>query len=254
MTDLESESGLIETIAERRSVRLIALAEQKCPRDTESTGELHDWRVAGPALLLRAARSLSAMFVLRPGAYDADASVLLRIVFESVASFAWLAIDPIKHGPVWVKSDFRQRLAAHRELSVVGDEDVIDAESVRYFEEYVARVSGELPKPQQLARAADDHWHRRLAGHPKFDARGSFSDMYRITYRHSSKFAHPTPMGLQPFVRRFANGKAVFTREHPTASSPYAYAPFVFGIGLRVASIALGWPTLEAIDDAIGDD
>jgi hypothetical protein len=251
---LDPEIAAVEGTAVRRCQRLIEIVESECPPECVASAELHDWQIAGPALLLRSARALSAMLELRPGGYEADASALLRIVFENVVTFAWLAINPSEHAPLWVKNDFRQRLAAHRDLSSVGDDDVVDAESVAYFESYVAQVRGDLPKPQQLARAADDHWHERLPGHPKFDARGSFSDMYRVTYRHSSKFAHPTPVGLQPFVRRFANGKAVFTREQRTGTNPYAYAPFVYGIGLRVAAVALGWPTLNQIDNAIGGD
>jgi hypothetical protein len=237
-----------------RARRMVALVHSYYPQAWYTAGPLDEWPLVASGLVRRATQSLAAVIALRPGGFYSDAAVLTRTIFEHVTAFAWIAACPDERVRPWLKNDLRQRVAAHRELVQVGDGGLIAPEVIAQFEAYIGAVQDDLPKTAQQAKAADEHWSRILDGQPDWKARGGFSGMYRVTYRHTSKFAHPTAIGLHPHLTEFGRGIVVVGDEITDLDpSPFSFASSVLGMGLRVASIALGWPRLEQIDDIYGE-
>jgi hypothetical protein len=82
---------------------MFKIAEQIFPTTIPRTGANDEWLIAGPGLIARATRTLHAIHLLKNGGFEADGYTLLRSLYEHVTRFAWLAVDPPKHLPLWLK-------------------------------------------------------------------------------------------------------------------------------------------------------
>lgn len=233
-----------------RSRELIELVLRHYPQAWYSAGPFDEWPVVAAGLIRRATQCLGAVISLQRGCFYSDAAVLTRAIFEHVTAFAWIAVSPDKRIGPWLKHDLKTRLAAHKALVEIGETGLLEDHVVAQFETYIANVKDNLPKPAEQAKVADEHWSAILDRQPTWKDKGGFSGMYRITYRYTSKFAHPTIIGFQPHIVEFGAGVVVVGDEvAETDASAFVLAPGVLGMGLRVASIALGWPTIEQIDE-----
>jgi hypothetical protein len=238
-----------DDVGVRRAEQLIRLVLRRYPQAWYTEGPFNEWPIVSAGLIRRAAQCMAAIVALQPGGFHSDAAVLMRTLFEHVNVFAWLAVSPNERIGPWLKNDLRQRIAANKALIGNGEKGLITDEIVAQYEAYMAGVTGTYPNPEQQAKDADDHWSAILERQPTWKDAGGFSGMFRVTYRHTSKFAHPTVIGLQTHLTEFGRGVVVLDTEQPEMDpSPFAFAPGVLGMGLRIASAALGWPGLDEID------
>lgn len=232
-----------------RTSQVLALVGRYLPQAKHSLGEHTDWNTAGPALIARATRSLQAIATLQNGLFNADAAVVLRTMFEHVVTFAWLAADPPAHLPLWVKFDRQQRISADNDARAEGDPLLADEERAG-FQQEINGCAGTFPGLPARAHAADVHWSALLEQHPGPRSRYSFRGMYRVLYRHASALTHVTPYGLHAFIAGDRPNLIIGGELVPEEFNSFTLAPAVLGSGLVISGHALGWPSMEELDDA----
>lgn len=239
--------------AEQCAANLVALVDAHLPQAWSDEGGHENWSVAAPALIARSARTLSAIFVLRQSGHASDAAVLLRTLYEHLATFAWLAASPTPERLLaWVADEYRSRVAAFGEYNAIGAHDLYDAQAVAYFESRIdeaKKLKLNYPKLPQRVREADQHWSAALEMHSGSDRRYGFTGMYAPIFRMTSALAHPTPGGINPFV--WATGTPGIVAIGPefldVAENVFTISPAVMLAGLLVASATLGWPDPDAL-------
>jgi hypothetical protein len=227
--------------------RLAALLELSAgifPYPVVGTGDQGEWLVTGPAFVARAARSLEALSVLRADRFDCDAYVILRSLYEHLLRFSWLAIDPGKHMPLWIKWDRKHRLEVDRVMRAANDPLTIPEQATERFKREIASVRGEMPKLERMAEQVDTHWSKVSQLHSGPDERYGFSGMHRVVFRHCSAVAHGSAIGLKAVI-----GSGVVGRETPGLDDPFAMATVIYSMGLLVFADAFFIPgVLEALD------
>jgi hypothetical protein len=249
--------------------RLIRLNGAPVPVTTAEAvpNELHNWDLAGPAMLFSATSCLLSLRWLAeaPKPYRTqDAIVLLRRLYEHAVDFAWISIDPPVRARRWVADDFYHRLRADNDLVRLGRGSLTQElrdEYQAYIDQYGRtrpNHDGRMPDVATRADEADQHWSSRIDGHGTFPRRveeqqtgvWSLRKMYVAIYRPASSTAHPTAQSLRDFVwpggasDRFLIG---FNTEHPIERYPYTMAPLVFATMLLIAEQVLGRPNGDEV-------
>jgi hypothetical protein len=233
--------------------RVLAVYRAHTPARIEGVGEGHaeDWRVLGPALLARAAYALDTLRVL--AMRDVDAAVIARTLYETVLTFAWIAIDPKSHAFRWLRTDREERLKGMRELEGFGLPN--DPTIVRKYKIDVTLAKKGMPKVYDMAREADAHWIRAI---PEFTGPGhkyEFRGLYTSIYRAASGAVHPRQSWLNSFVHNAKRG-ALRIGEPPPGQKPamVMVAPYSFVGGLIVSGVRLGWPPINQVIAAFEDE
>jgi hypothetical protein len=245
--------------AEQCVANLVALVDAHMPQAWHAEGDHESWTVAGPALIARAARTASAIFVLRQSGHDSDAAVLLRTLYEYVVTFAWLAADPSPERLLaWVAADYRYRLAAFEEYRSLDVAGLFNQAAVDRFSRRV-RVAADrklsYPNLLQRAQQADERWTQLVNLHAGDGKKYGFTGMYSPIYRMTSGSAHPTPAGIEQFVWTTTIPSVVaVAHERPSSTeSTFTISAPVLATGLLVASAALGWPDATLLEAAYFD-
>jgi hypothetical protein len=200
-------------------------------------------------LALSATSLRSIVFRLGPDGAHNDASRLLRSVYDHVVTFAWLATDPPSLLQVWRKADLQERLKMDREARSAGEQLLPD--DVRdEMERSVAGIEGKAPDLASKAVIADRHWAPRIE-QLQADGLRSFRGLYTIIFRQHSGLVHATFRGLNHVTVDLEppRKRIVMKDVAPTGNGPYGMATAVYGLGLLVASEALGWPDAAEVDD-----
>jgi hypothetical protein len=91
---------------DRRRERLALIADELVPKVVPSNWRAH--LSPAPAFAGRATRSLFAIFLRQ--ALRCHAFTLLRSLYEHLARFAWIAVEPPAHIEVWLKWDRKERI------------------------------------------------------------------------------------------------------------------------------------------------
>jgi hypothetical protein len=233
---------------------LIELVRPRLPLDVVVHGPVDAWPLVGPALIARATGTLEAILALLPLDREADAGALLRSLYEHVATFAWLAVDPGEERMSrWLKSDCKSRLQADDDCRKVGVE-LLAHEKRREFENTVAILPKEMPGLLGRAVAADEHWEGRIRGLRR-SSPTSLRGLYAIAYRRLSAYAHPSNLGLNAVTLDVGGGRKRVQLEEcrENMGGPFGPARIVYALGLYVAAASIGWPTKAEIDRALGD-
>jgi hypothetical protein len=232
-------------LARRRGAALLRILKDHLPREVRTSGAHTDWSVAGPAFIARSGRLLDATLRL-PDEHEVAAGVLLRGLYEHIALFCWIAVDPANHASQWVRMDRVERLKTGNELRALGD--VLDPQIT---ERYETERDSTRPWPglPEMAKAADLHW--AAAGIAAFSARGLRS-MYVVIYRQFSAFVHAMPASLDGVIGKgpAPDISRVGIEDEPSETNAFTIAPIVFGLGLLVSGKALGFPEPARIDGA----
>lgn len=228
---------------------LFKIASQIFPATIPGTGANDEWLIAGPGLMARATRSLHAMHLLKPGGFEADGYTLLRSLYEHVTRFAWLAVDPPRRVPLWVKWDREERIKVDNDLKEAKDERRLPPEVRAAYEAERDGIKGDLPGLKDLAMAADNHWSKVLTEHAGREGRYGLTGLYRVLYRHSSAVTHGTAYGLGGVVESAGPGLLLVGLEHPFMHNPFSFAGVVYAMGLIIyaEAFAVGG-MVEALD------
>lgn len=172
---------------------------------------------------------------------EVDSAVLTRVLYEHAVCFAWVAIDPGTHILMLEKYLLTEHRKAATDLSGVGA-NVPDPEALelRFSLRDVPLVGiTAAPATQNRAEAADKYWLTRLG------ESSGFRRAYPSIFRHYSMYMHPTHAGIAPFSL-LADGKPKIERKGAAAVD----AVSIFWTELRIAALALGWPSKDEVEDA----
>ena len=238
-----------DVIAELRGRALVDLVRPCLPVDIEVDRPANAWPLVGPGLIARQAGTLEAILTLIPLDREADATVLVRSLYEHAVTFAWLAADPGEERlSRWVRSDRRQRLEIDDDSRQVGA-PLLVPEAREQYEQTVESLPSDMPNRRQRAEVADAHWGETISG-LETGTPMSFRGLYATAYRHHSSIAHPSDLGLNRVAVDLEDGRTrvQLEKRDPEARGPFGLATVIFGLALLVAAESLGWPTRASIE------
>jgi hypothetical protein len=199
------------------------------------------WDVTAAAFLARISAILESLATEVERGQDADAMVMVRVLYDHAATFCWLGIDPDSHIEEWRRWDVWRREKVRNDAAMFGIElSTTDEEDER-----------EPCKPRglpELADAIDRHWPDRLAAfrsHPKKGDKEvrSFRGLYATVVRRASRMVHATQGGLQRHMRLTPDQVVVTTdeRQPEPPDAPELALPMTAFV-LLVYRHHFGWP------------
>jgi hypothetical protein len=240
--------------------------------------ELGRWQhMVGPAILCRSAGTLASMTLLLPDRHMIDALVLLRALYESIVTFAWIATEPAERVERWVASCKEDEIHTHNDWSEAG-RPVRSPEEIAEYENSVretrnkfslARVDARgkwkdalVPGVDVMAMKCDRHWGGVVRGWSPESRVGDPGDitgwhsslrgLYRWIYRMGSSATHTGHRSLDPFVT--ADGARLMVHSEDIAATliPYGLGCYLLGLEIGVAEQAFGWPEYERAAQILG--
>jgi hypothetical protein len=231
---------------------ITALIEERLPL-MFGAGDL--WGPVAQGFLARTGTLQESLTVMVERGMPGEAQMLLRILFEHVTTFCWLAIDPESHVKRWRQWADSRQLKVHNEAKRFGLKVLTDDEVAAYAE------AEEAMPTLQLAEAVDRHWSEvssafRSLKAPKgsFPSVLTFTGFYTSVYRKASTLVHADmasadrflTMPLKHHATVHLREKHAHSNDHPTISVAFV------GFQLIVLGIKFGWPQ-ESITRAITD-
>lgn len=151
-----------------------------------------DWPPIAYGFLARAGSLLESLTVLVEHRQEGEAQMLLRIIYEHVTIFCWLAMDPKPHVLRWREWADARQLKAHNDAKRFGI-------TVLTEDEVIAYKSAKSPPPlPQLAEQVDAYWSEHPTAFRPYDDSDpsdppsilTFSGFYTTIYRKSSNLIH----------------------------------------------------------------
>jgi hypothetical protein len=97
-----------------------------------------------------------SIFVLMTDGRTIDGGLMLRVLYEHVVKFCWIAAEPATRYPIWRSDGLVQRRKLHHDAIPFGW-TILDTQQL---EEQAA--SAELPKMPQMAEQVDAYWGGRI--------------------------------------------------------------------------------------------
>jgi len=233
------------------SKRLLDLIDPEFPRTSHSNANQNDWTVIGPAFVLRCARLLRASLFL-PDEHDTEAEALVRVLYEHVTTFAWLAIDPASNIRAWVRYEAKQGLKADNDVRQFGIH-FLDAKLLADYQALAAETPM-MPDLAVRASQADAHWGPIIEAFkdPKYSLRG----MYVAIYRQLSVSVHASGDAVRRLVRFGPTpGMRCVGFERPVGPvASFTSAPILFAMCLLVASRTLSFPKEAEVYRTLKDE
>jgi hypothetical protein len=223
------------------------------PSEVATSGNHDDWPLLGWALLLVAGRTASDVHALAASDSAGSASTLARRLYEAVATFVWVAMDPRDHAARWLRSDRAQRIKMDDDLCEQGLLPLLIPE-VREAFEHVVASGKQMPDVAQRAEQADKYWSQRttLLTEAATSER-SLRFMYRVIYRGFSSPAHVAVAAVKPHVTVVSGRARLHLAENePTSPNMYTLTPILLGIAFTIADHSLGVPyARRTLDDLV---
>ncbi|MBI3770335.1 MAG: hypothetical protein HY271_17830 [Deltaproteobacteria bacterium] len=211
------------------------------------------WPSLGWALLARMAGTTGTIVTLRSSQSANDGFCLLRVLYEHVVTFAWLAADPVDERiDLFRKNDAIERIKADNDLRSIGDYS-LEPETRRQLEALRDSIAGNCPKVPQRAEIADLYWKDRIEEFVEDSTSPySFRGMYRQLYRHGSFLVHPTLLGLNKVTTQNPDGtRTIHMEAVDRPPFPIGLTVVVQGAALIVAEHALQWPPLGTVNNIV---
>ena len=243
---------------------LVQLVNRHLPKEVRGLQgtTIEQWSLVGPAYVVKASGTLDTMLMLFDKRRTADATLLLRSLFENMLVFSWIAIEPTTNLSRWIKKVCDQAIKSDNDWRGIGM-PLLDTANRAYAECKVNDGAVKsAPDNLQMAKEVDDHWKRTYPGHPEITGQDrdflTFRGLYRHVYRLGSQAAHQDPRSLHAFHTSDVTG---FTSVHVERPDQYYLYPWLFGghvvtLGLAIASAVVGWPAASDVwgvrDTALG--
>lgn len=210
-----------------------------------------DWPPIALGFLARSGALLEALTQLVEHNLQGEAQMLLRVVYEHVATFCWLAIDPKIHIAQWREWSDARRLRLHRDAQRFGIE-VLTPTEVKSSE----GASPPLSLPQ-LAQEIDEYWSEvSTAFRPYSEGEDdppsilTFRGFYTAVYRKGSNLIHADMASPDRFATMPLMGHiTVHPREKHSENADYpAFSIALVGFLLIVFDYHFSWPGRDVID------
>ena len=239
---------------ERATGELVALVRARLPE--RFYGGEAMWRVIGTGMIARMTGIVESMILLVRAQRPSDTSALLRVLFEHVVTFCWIAIDPDARMGRWTEHSRAQRLRLHNDAQQFGIEDVLKGKELE-----LAREAKLLPRLTELTAEVDEYWSARSEGFRAQPVEGpkhilTLRGIYTAVYRTVSRTAHAQIETVDPCVdlHRYPH---VVDFENDDSLVWSAMAIPLFAMALIVCNDRFGWPdgnTVRAINDSLVRD
>lgn len=238
--------GQISTADLRASTNeFAALIDDKLPLQFDP-GEI--WPAVAHAFLARAGDLLDSLTLLAEAEKEADAQALLRVFFELVTLFCWLAIAPKEHVARWQEWSSARQLKVHNDAKEFGIEVLTDAELA------------EIGKPEQpralnvMAREVDEYWPDHSPAfrpHPEDGPRQilTFSGAYAALYRKGSTIVHTDQYAVDRYLSSPLTGSVTVHQKEkrsPSPDYPGLAIPFM-GFLLLAFAHHFKWPDAQVV-------
>ena len=221
------------------------LIEERLPLQFDH-GEL--WAAVAHAFLARAGDMMESLTMLVEAGKEADAQILLRVFFELVTTFCWLAIDPDLHLPRWQEWSSARQLNLHNDATQFGIEVLTPPE--------LSEI-GEPEKPLVLPKMAldvDGYWPSKSSAfrpHPEGGTRHilTFLGAYTAIYRKGSNVVHSDLSAVDRYLSSPLTGAvtAHATEQHSSSPDYPAFAVPLMGFLLVAFAHHFRWPDEQVI-------
>jgi hypothetical protein len=230
--------------ADRAAEGLLALVEEQLPREFPPGGT--EWPGHAAAFIVRMAELVRSMSVLMGDDRTIDTAILLRVLYEHVVKFCWIAVDSDKRFPIYQSDALIASRKLHNDalpfgITVLDPRELAEATS----------ATEAMPPVDQLAQQVDAFWGGRIdAFRPRVtgDPHGllTIRGMYIPAYRTLSDAVHGNADVLAAYINA---GRALWpVGEGATDRSmwwPFAVA--LFAMALLVAHEVLGAPDADKV-------
>jgi len=203
-----------------------------------------NWETFALATLARAHHTLQTILGLERNR-EPDCAVLARVMFEHVATFAWLMVDPEERYPRLLRSEYNERVKLMADLKPFGVNGPDENEIKRSLAEM-----GNTAAPPLSTRTleADSYWTRCGA-----DWNWKLRRIYADLYRPYSSYVHPTVSGLDCFITPGNGGGTIGYPRSVEGGCIPAEAASCFADALAIASQHWGAPTIRELVYAFTD-
>jgi hypothetical protein len=206
------------------------------------------WGPVAHGFLARAGTLLDSLVLLAEHDRPGESQILLRVLYEHVTTFCWLAIDPDNHLKRWREWTDSRRLKLHMEARQYGTSVLSQTEVAE------ARSAKPPPSLPQLAREVDDHWSEHSSAFRPFDPSDphilTFSGFYTAIYRKASDLVHADMFSVDRFATMPLYRQAtVHPREKRSENFDFpAFGIPLTGFLLIAFSEHFSWPDRSLID------
>lgn len=207
------------------------------------------WPSIAHGFLARGGTLLESVTVQVEQGMPGEAQMLLRILFEHVATFCWLGIDPKPHIAQWREwADYRRCKVHKYAKERFGIEPLTPAEAAK------AEKARPPIKLHKLTGAVDKHWSEVSPAFRSYDPAEpsvlTFTGVYTAVYSKTSNLVHADPASVERFMTMPLPGEAtIHAREKRSESNDHpSFALPMIGFLLIVFEHHFNWPSREVID------
>lgn len=226
---------------------LLALVEEQLPTQFHP-GE-DEWHVYAAAFVCRMSELVRSIFILMNDGRTIDGGLMLRVLYEHVVKFCWIAADPGDRYPVWRSDGLVQRRKLHNDAGPFG-RTILDAQQLAEAQSATA----ELPSMPQLAQEVDTYWGGRIdAFRPRIKGEPlqllTIRGMYIPAYRTLSEPVH----GHADVMQAYINGGTPIWPVGPDATDRSIWWPLavtLFAQALLVCHTVLAAPDADRVREA----
>lgn len=209
------------------------------------------WEAIAHGFLARAGQLQEAITGLVERGHEGEAQMLLRILYDHVTAFCWLAIDPEPHLGRWSEWANARQLKVHNDALRFGVTVLTNAE-VKAYE------SAEHPTPiAQLAEEVDRYWSEHSTAFRPYDETGkdppsilTFRGFYTTVFRKTSNLVHADMASPDRFASMPMTGHVtIHPIERHSESEDYpAFSVAMVGFLLIVFGERFNWPDRRLVE------
>lgn len=246
-----------------RGLLLTGLVNAELPMRSANPESVEEsWRnLVAPALLAKAAGTLTSIMELWPSRRDVDALALTRVLFENIVWFSWVAVDPSERVMRWKSHCCHWEVNEYNEVAEVAGPDGCGPreETLKEAQAHLAEYPYSRISVPRAAVEADEHWSALVHGwriEPEAWGRGSscsLRGLCRFIYSIGSHAVHSRHRALDPAFTTYTESEVEVHVEEPCSEPiPYDLALIVMTLGIGAAFCSLGWPSYETAYREVG--
>jgi hypothetical protein len=207
------------------------------------------WPAVAHGFLARGGTLLESVTLQAEQGMPGEAQMLLRILFEHVATFCWLAIDPeplIEQWREW--ADYRRYQVHKYAKERFGIEPLTPTKAAK------AEKAKQPIKLHKLTSAVDKYWSEVSTAFRSYDPAEpdilTFTGVYTALYSKTSNLVHADIASTERFMTMPLPGEAtIHAREKRSESDDHpSFALAMMGFLLIVFEHHFSWPARKVID------
>lgn len=207
------------------------------------------WQAVAHGFLARGGTLIESVTLQVEQGMPGEAQMLLRILFEHVATFCWIGIDPGANIPQWREwGEYRSYQIHKHAKRRFGIERLTPAKAAK------AKKAKQPIKLHKLTSAVDAHWSGVSPAFRSYDPAEpdilTFTGVYTALYSKTSNLVHADPASVERFMTMPLPAEAtIHAREKRSESEDIpASGLAMMGFLLVVFRRHFSWPDREVID------